>query len=237
MTSTSSAASSRATPIRAAQRPWATASRRRSTSRTSSGSLLVFASPDEARRGRRPGLLRFARDAGGEGTYSGSEVVIWPRGVGAAESRSTAGCLRYSGQLDQDLLGARGPLAATAVAHRGVTRRGRAAPEDDPHRARGLVALELACQARARVLGVGAGRLDRELELAALELVRALRRRAREVPTVPLVPSEQVTCRPPKTTCFTRFFVVVNSTGGALRGNLAEIGAGLEGSLGQGGRA
>ncbi len=57
------------------------------------GSLLVFASPAEARRAS-VGLLRFARDAGGEGTYSGSEVVIWPRGVGAAEARSTAACLR-----------------------------------------------------------------------------------------------------------------------------------------------
>ena len=57
-----------------------------------SGSLLVFASAGEAKRAS-VGLLAFARDAGGEGTYSGDAVVIWPRGVGAAEARATAACL------------------------------------------------------------------------------------------------------------------------------------------------
>jgi hypothetical protein len=66
----------------------------RLTSRSGpSGSLLVFASPAEARRAS-VGLLGFARESGGEGTYSGTEVVIWPRGVAAADARATAACLR-----------------------------------------------------------------------------------------------------------------------------------------------
>ena len=56
------------------------------------GSLLVFASPAEARRAS-VGLLGFVREAGGEGTYSGTEVLIWPRGVRAADGRATAACL------------------------------------------------------------------------------------------------------------------------------------------------
>ena len=131
----------------------------------------------------------------------------------------------------------RRPLAATGVAHHGVTRARGSAPEDDPHRARGLGALEPAGQARARVLWIRAGRLHRELELPALQLERALRGRAREVHR------SGSAIRAGHVQASDVHLLHAFLGGGeldrrrALGGDLAEVGAGLEGSLGQGDRA
>ncbi len=64
-----------------------------STQSGKSGSVYVFESPVAAESASK-GLIEFARQAGGEAALGGTAVVLWPRGVDAADGRAAAGCLR-----------------------------------------------------------------------------------------------------------------------------------------------
>lgn len=64
-----------------------------STQSGESGSVYVFESPVEAETASK-GLIEFARQTGGEAALGGTAVVLWPRGVDAADGRAAAGCLR-----------------------------------------------------------------------------------------------------------------------------------------------